>query len=62
MTREERENLERDYALYLWLLDYYAQNRESVKSMTDKEYTEYLDEILDELNRIKKLLDESEPS
>ncbi len=62
MTREERENLERDYALYLWLLDYYAQNRESVKSMTDKEYTKYLDEILDELNRIKKLLDESEPS
>lgn len=62
MTREERENLERDYALYLWLLDYYAQNRESVKSMTDKEYSEYLDEILDELNRIKKLLDESESS
>ncbi|GAB4489071.1 MAG: hypothetical protein OHK0019_06190 [Saprospiraceae bacterium] len=59
MTQGEREQLERDYALYLWLLDYYAQNREAVKSMTDKEYREHIDAILDEINRLKKLLEEN---
>lgn len=60
MTQKERQNLERDYALFLWLLDYYATNKEAAKSMTNKEYQEYLDEILDEINRIKKLLEEAE--
>ena len=58
MTQDEREQLERDYALYLWLLDYYAKNRDAVKSMTDKEYREHIDELLDEINRLKKLLEE----
>lgn len=58
MTQDERKQLERDYALYLYLLDYYAKNREAVKSMTDKEYREHIDDILDEINRIRKILEE----
>lgn len=42
--------------LYLQLLDYYAKNREAIKSMTDKEYQAHLDDILDELNRLKTIL------
>lgn len=57
MTQAEIEQLEQDYTLYLWLLDYYAKNRLAAKSMTDDEYTAYIDEILDEINRIKKILD-----
>ncbi len=56
MTQNEREQLERDYMLYLQLLDYYAKNREAIKSMTDKEYQAHLDDILDELNRLKTIL------
>lgn len=56
MTQQEREQLEQDLVLYLWLLDYYAQNRNRVKSMTDKEYAEYIDAILDEINRIRMVL------
>lgn len=59
MTQQELEQLERDYELYLWLLDYYAQNRASAKSMTDKEYEEHIDAILDEINRIKKILEDN---
>jgi hypothetical protein len=58
MTQDEREQLERDYALYLHLLDYYAKNREAIKSMTDKEYRAHIDDILDEINRLKKLLED----
>lgn len=58
MTQDEREQLERDLALYLWLLDYYVQNGEAIKSMTDREYREHIDAILDEINRLKKLLEE----
>ena len=60
MTQTEREQLERDYALYLWLLDYYAQNRDAVKSMTDKEYRAHIDDILDEINRIRKILEDEQ--
>ena len=56
MTQKEIEQLRQDYSLYLVLLDYYARNRASVKSMTDQEYQGHIDEILDEINRIKKLL------
>jgi len=35
MTAEEREQLQKDYSLYLVLLDYYAKNRADIKSMTD---------------------------
>ena len=58
MPQSEREQLKRDYALYLYLLDYYAKNREAIKSMTDKEYREHIDAILDEINRLGKLLEE----
>lgn len=57
MTQPEREQLERDLALYLWLLDYYARKRNRAKSMTDKEYTEYIDAILDEINCIREILE-----
>ncbi|MFM9948322.1 MAG: hypothetical protein ACKV1O_10325 [Saprospiraceae bacterium] len=60
MTTEEREQLQRDYSLYLVLLDYYAKNREGIKSMTDEEYRMHIDEILDEINRLRKLLEEDE--
>ena len=58
MTTEERDKTEKDYELCLWLLDYYAKNREAAKSMTDREYLEHIDAILDEINRLKKLLAE----
>jgi hypothetical protein len=32
MTQDEREQLERDYALYLHLLDYYAKNEKPSKA------------------------------
>ncbi len=57
MTQNEREQLERDNTFYLWLLDYYAKNRDAVKSMTDKEYQSHIDDILDEINLIRKLLE-----
>jgi len=57
MTQQEREQLERDLALFLWFLDYYAKNRNRAKSMSDKEYTEYIDAILDEINRIREILE-----
>ena len=60
MTTEERDKTEKDYELCLWLLDYYAKNREAAKSMTDREYLEHIDAILDEINRLKKLLAEDE--
>lgn len=62
MTLQEREQLEKDYALYVFLLDYYAKNRASAASMTDQEYLEHIDAILDELNRIKKLLGKTDTS
>jgi ribosome assembly protein YihI (activator of Der GTPase) len=58
MTQNEREQLERDYTLYLYLLDYYAKNRNVITSMTDKEYQEYIDAILDEINHLRKLLED----
>lgn len=57
MTQQEREQLERDLALYFWLLDYYARNRNQAKSMTDKEYAKYIDAILDEINHIREILE-----
>jgi len=59
MSPQELEQLGRDYELYLWLLDYYAKNRASAKSMTDKAYEEHIDAILDEINRIKKILEDN---
>lgn len=60
MTAEEREQLQKDYSLYLVLLDYYAKKRADIKSMTDEEYQMHIDEILDEINRIRNLLEEDE--
>lgn len=63
MTDQERKQHLLDLELYLFLLDYYAKNRDSAKSMTDREYWEHIDDILDEINRIKKALaDEPEIS
>ena len=63
MTDQERQQHLLDIELYLFLLDYYAKNRDAAKSMTDREYWEHIDGILDEINRIKKALaDEPEIS
>ncbi len=56
MTDQERQQHLSDLELYLFLLDYYAKNRDAAKSMTDNEYWEHIDAILDEINRIKKAL------
>jgi hypothetical protein len=60
MTDYERDRHLSDLELYLFLLDYYAKNRESAESMTDQKYWEHIDAILDEINRIKKALAEDE--
>jgi len=56
MTDQERQQYLSDLELYLFLLDYYAKNRDAAKSMTDREYWEHIDSILDEINRIRKAL------
>ena len=56
MTDQERQQNLSDLELYLFLLDYYAKNRDASKSMTDREYLEHIDAILEEINRIKKAL------
>ena len=56
MTEQERQLQLSDLELSLFLLDYYAKNRDAAKSMMDHEYWEYIDAILDEINRIKKAL------
>jgi len=56
MTEQERQQLSSDLELYFFLLDYYAKNRDTAKSMTDSEYWEHIDSILDEINRIRKTL------
>lgn len=61
MTEAEKQRIPADLALHLMLLDYYAQNRDSVKSMNDHEYREYIDLLLDEINRLKKLLAQNDP-
>lgn len=61
MTEQKRQQCLSDLELYLFLLEYYAKNREAAKSMTDREYWEHIDAILDEINRIKKgLADDNE--
>jgi hypothetical protein len=63
MTNQERQQILSDLELYMFLLDYYAKNRDAAKSMMDREYWEHIDAILDEINRIKKVLaDEDESS
>ncbi len=56
MTAQEPQQYLSDLELYLFLLDYYAKNMDAAKSMTDREYWEHIDSILDEINRIKKAL------
>jgi hypothetical protein len=58
MTKQERHQYISDLELYLFLLDYYAKNREAAKSMNDRAYWEHIDAILDEINGIKKALAE----
>lgn len=56
MASFERQQHLSDFELYLFLLDYYSKNREKVQSMTEPEFWEHIDAILDEVNRIKKAL------
>jgi hypothetical protein len=56
MTEQEYQKYLSDLELYIFLLDYYGKNRDAAKSMTDREYWEHIDSILDEINRIRKAL------
>lgn len=56
MTEKERSKLEQEYQYLLILLDFYANNREALTSMSDQQYKVQIDEILDEMNYIKNLL------
>lgn len=63
MTHKERSKLAEDYAYLHILLDFYAKNRAAITRMSDEEYKNHIDDILDEINRIKKTLrDEDEKS
>ncbi len=56
MTNKEKSKLEEDYAYLHILLDFYVKNRALITRMSDAEYKDYIDDILDEINRIKKIL------
>ncbi len=56
MTEQEKRKLEQEHQYLLTLLDFYAKNRALITRMNDQQYKDYIDDILDEINRIKKLL------
>lgn len=56
MTNEERTQLLEEYQLLKLLLDFHVQNKEHI-SMDSQEFEEYVNEVLDRLNKIKALLD-----
>ena len=60
MTENEKRKLEQEYQYLLLLLDFYVKNREAVSHMNDQQYKAHIDDILDEMNRIKKILSPKE--
>ena len=56
MNKQGKSKLEEDYAYLHILLDFYVKNRALITRMSDAEYKDYIDDILDEINRIKKIL------
>ena len=56
MSEDEGKKLEEEYFYLHILLDFYAKNRGAIQSMSDKEYKQHIDAILDKINEIKKQL------
>jgi hypothetical protein len=55
MNENERNQLYKDYLGLLDILDFYSKHKDRI-SFSEKEYEEYVNDILDKINEIKKLL------
>jgi len=55
MTENEKQELEIKLAILFRMLDFYSQHKKDV-SMSDKEYENHVNDILDEINETKQLL------
>lgn len=60
MTIEERYKLLEEIEMLKILLDFHAQNRQYI-SMSDQEFEEYANAVLDRLNELNDLLDVKNP-
>ena len=58
MTPEERNELLEEERLLRILLDFHVKNRTHI-SMSDQEFEEYVNAVLDRLNELTKILAES---
>lgn len=56
MTTEERDELLEEMEMLKILLDFHVQNRHYI-SMSDREFEEYTNAVLDRLNELNDLLD-----
>lgn len=59
MTLDERDELTEEQRLLKILLDFHVNNRANI-SMNDQEFEEYADAVLDRLNELKNILEETE--
>jgi hypothetical protein len=55
MNENERNQLYKDYLGLLDILYFYSKHKDRI-SFSEKEYEEYVNDILDKINEIKKLL------
>jgi len=60
MTIEERYKLLEEIEMLKILLDFHVQNRQYI-SMSDQEFEEYANVVLDRLNELNDLLDVKNP-
>jgi ribosome assembly protein YihI (activator of Der GTPase) len=60
MTTEERNELLEEIELLKMLLDFHVQNRQYI-SMSDHEFEEYANAVLDRLNELNDLLNFKNP-
>lgn len=60
MTEARKNELETLNAVLYELLDFFATGREIFENMTEREYWETIDEILDQINSVKKVLKEDD--
>ena len=55
MDENEKQKLEHKLVLLIEVLDFYSKHKEVV-NMTNKEYENHINDILDEINETKQLL------
>lgn len=60
MTTEEHDELLEEIEMLKILLDFHVQNRQYI-SMSDHEFEEYANAVLDRLNELNDLLDFKNP-